>query len=229
MKNFIVNISKCKKWITLGLSILILILFCFPIMIVSNMDKTTNQIVDLNFPFILYLANFIVYLPIRIKNIANYSANNSFKPIVVDIFTANMICSILTLITFIVSIICIVRTFRGKKFYFTPALVLAFLTMLIKGISSARHYLNDVQEIRHSLSFLPLIFIFLILLILDVVYLVLERYYMRPDYDQRIAERKAERQAKQEAELKQSPEYRIEQLEKELQELKAKNNENGNQ
>ncbi len=154
------------------------------------------------------------------------------KTSVIAFVSINITCSLLMLICFVLAIICLIRLFKGKKFYFTPSLTLAFFTILIYGISISYHSSQGVEEIKYHLNFYPTAYIFLILLILDIVYLILEWYYVHDGQEKLstlIAERKAVKQARQDAELKQSPEYRIEQLEKELQELKAKNNDKDGQ
>lgn len=70
------------------------------------------------------------------------------------------------------AIICLVFLFKGKNFYFVWSLSLALLTMLIQGI-----YFDMMHNKTHKLDLCPTFYIFLVLLILDVVYLVLEKHY----------------------------------------------------
>ena len=222
MKTFIVKVYKNKKWITLGLSILYLLLFCFPLISHSKSDN-----ISYNLPFILSLPKNWTYM----SNLINGANLNDLqdKTSVIAFVSINITCSLLMLIYFVLAIICLVRLFKGRKFYFTPSLTLAFFTILIYGISISYHSSQGVEEIKYHLNFYPTTYIFLILLILDIVYLVLEWYYLHSGQEKLstlIAERKA---VKQDAQLKQSPEYRIEQLEKELQELKAKNDDKDGQ
>ena len=228
MKNFIFAIYKNKKWITLGISILYLVLFCFPII------KGTNEYeVDYTLPFIIYLARFIIHSPQDIKKIINSSNKiDHDKSILINEFLMKFACSIFVLICLALAIICVIRLLKGKNFYFLPSLSFAFLAMLIAGIHCIYHTYQDLFEIKRTLTFYPTTAIFLVLLILDIVYLILEWYYLHSGQEKLstlIAERKAATQAKQDAQLKQSPEYRIEQLEKELQELKAKNDDKDGQ
>ena len=214
MKTFIVNVYKNKKWITLGLSIFYLLLFSFPLVTFSKGNyENASEMYHFRLPFILSLPYDWLRFPEAIKRIDLYDA--SHKADVILYIAHNITSSILLFICLVLAIVCVIRQFRGKKFYFLPSLTIAFLTMLVAGIYNS--------QIKFEHKFYPTTIIFLVLLILDIVYLILERYYLRPDYDQRLAERKAAKQAQAEAKLKQSPEYRIEQLEKELQELKAKN------
>ena len=217
MKTFIVNVSKNKKWITLGLSILYLLLFCFPLRSYLNDDGDAIAL-----PFFCYVIANLKYIPQQLNAMHSYEEKN-LRYMFRFLITTEVIIFILLIACFIMAILCITLLFNKKKFIFTPALVSAFFTMLIYGIKYT--YLTD----SYSFIFYPTTYIFLILLILDIVYLFLERYYLRPNYDQRLAERKAVKQAKQDTQLKQSPEYRIEQLEKELQELKAKNDDKDGQ
>lgn len=222
MKTFIFNLNKYKKWITLGLSVLSLLLFCFPLVsftTVASEDAYEASYIIL--PFILSLPFTWSRFSKVIKTIDLYDANHRAE--VITYVVQNTMCSVLLFICFILAILCLIRQFKGKKFYFLPSIIFAFLTMLVAGIYNSYHSAQGVEYITYKLDFYPSTAIFLALLILDIVYLILEKHYLRPDYDQRLADRRATKQAKAEAEYKQSNEYRIEQLEKELQELKAKN------
>lgn len=216
MKTFIVNVSRYKKWITLSLSILYLLLFCFPLVTFSKgYYEDASEAVYFRLPFILSLPYDWLRFPEAIKRIDLYGA--SHKEYVISYIAHNITCSILIFICLVLAIVCIIRQFKNKKFLFFPSLFLGFIISILSSLSMD----------FHGLPFT--FYIFLVLLILDVVYLVLEWYYVRDGQAKlsaKTAERKAAKQAKQDAQLKQSPEYRIEQLEKELQELKAKNNEN---
>ncbi len=220
MKTFIVNVYKNKKWITLGLSILFLLLFCFPLVTFSKgYYEDASEASYFRLPFILSLPYDWLRFPAAIKTTELSSAEH--KAYVTTYIVKNITCSILVFICIVLAIMCLIRQFKGKKFYLLPSITFAFLTMLIAGIYNSYHSVQGVEYIKYKLEFYPTTYIFLILLVLDIVYLILEKRYLRPDYDQRLAERKAARQAKQEAERKQSPEYRIKQLEKELQDLKS--------
>ena len=229
MKDFIVNVNKNKKWITLGLSILYLLLFCFPMITfaksyeeVTYEELTYYEIIYGKLPFILFLVQFLIYLPNDINAIKNLAVYDYTKINFICNVTVNLSCCILMLTCFVLAIICLVRLFKGKKFQFVWSLAFAFLTMLIKGIRCA----SSVSRggIYYKVEFYPTTYIFLILLILDIVYLILERYYLfglKEKIEERTSNLKAERQAQKEAEYKQSPEYRIEQLEKQVQELQS--------
>lgn len=220
MKTFIVNVYKYKKWITLGLSILYLLLFCFPLRSYLNDDGDAIAL-----PFFCYVIASLKYIPQQLNAMHSYEEEN-LRYMFRFLITTEIIVFAFFIIGIIMAILCITLLFNKKKFIFTPALVSAFFTMLIYGIKYT--YLTD----SYSFIFYPTTYIFLILLILDIVYLILEWYYLHSGQEKLstlIADRKAVKQAKQDAELKQSPEYRIEQLEKELQELKAKNDDKDDQ
>lgn len=160
MKTFIVNVSRYKKWITLGLSILYLLLFCFPLINNSKDDGSTYQL-----PFILMLPKFIFSLTDWISWFAH---DKNIPIIAVRNFAVYLTCSILMLACFVLAIICVVRLFKSKKFYFIPSLILAFLTSFVSCIYARGVLLQ------------PTFYIFLVLLILDVVYLILEKHYLKP-------------------------------------------------
>ena len=221
MKTFIVNVYKNKKWITLGLSILYLLLFCFPVLpAIAKQDTATGDYKIIYLPFILFLAKFMFTLPSEIKNMSLWSTYDDLSRLITkDTFIINLICSSLMLACFILAIICIVRLFRDKKFYFIWSLIFAYLTVIVKNI-----ILDPQTNSHYVIYFYPTAIIFFLFIILDIVYLVLERYYLfglKEKLNARVAKIKTAYKEHKETEYKQSPEYRIEQLEKELQELKA--------
>ncbi len=170
MKNFIVNVSRYKKWITLSLSILYLLLFCFPLVTFSKgYYEDASEASYFRLPFILSLPFSWSRFPEIIKTIDLYGA--SHKVHATTYVAQNIICSILMFICLVLAIVCIIRQFKGKKFYLLPSLTLAFFTMLIAGIYTS--------FTKYKLEFYPTTYIFLILLILDVVYLILERHYLK--------------------------------------------------
>lgn len=157
MKNFILNVYKNKKWITLGLSILYLLLFCFPLIRNSKEDGSTYQL-----PFILMLPKFLFSILDWISWLAR---DNNIPIIAIRNFAVYLTCSILMLSCFVLAIIYLVRSFKSKKFYFLPSLIFAFLTSFVSCI-----YAKGVR-------LQPTTYIFLIMLILDIVYLILEKHY----------------------------------------------------
>lgn len=209
MKTFICNIYKNKKWITLGLSILYSLLFCFPL--VEEGEKT---------PLNLYLIMCLFNMHKTINMYKSMPDYELYKSSLIGIYTVNIICLAFIFICFILAIICIIRFFKGKKFQFVWSLSFAFLTMLIYGISYTSKTIDGVYEQSYYMHFYPTTYIFLTLLILDIVYLILERYYVHGGQEKQAA-RKAAKQAQAEAEYKQSPEYRIQQLEQQVQELQS--------
>lgn len=176
MKTFILSVSKNKKWITLGLSILYLLLFCFPLVTFSKgYFEDASEASYFRLPFILSLPYDWMRFPAAIKTTELSSTEH--KAYVTLYIAQNITCSILVFICLVLAIICIIRQFKGKKFCFLPSLALAFLTMLVAGIYTSYHSSQGVEEIKYHLNFYPTTYIFLVLLILDVVYLVLEKHY----------------------------------------------------
>ena len=169
MKNFIVNVSRYKKWITLGLSILYLLLFCFPLKYRIRADESIYRL-----PYIISLLKSIIELP-QSFNILSLNSDPYIRLNEICGIVTNIICALLMLATFILAIICLVYLFKGKQFYFVWSLSSALLTMLIQGI-----YFDMMHNKKHALDLCPTFYIFLILLILDIVYLVLEKHYLKP-------------------------------------------------
>lgn len=170
MKNFILGIYKNKKWVVLGLSILMIVLFCFPILPASVINTD-------NFPFFigLIIATNDVVNDYYYDN-SNPPDNESFvsfmeywdfyKPLLL----ARAIPIILLMIaSIILSILSLTFIFQGKTFYCISFLLTAFFAYIIQGISPL--------DKTYKLS--PIAVIFLILLILDIVYLCLERKYLK--------------------------------------------------
>ncbi|MBD5100951.1 MAG: cell envelope integrity protein TolA [Clostridiales bacterium] len=216
MKDFIYKVYKNKKWITLGLSILYLLLFCFPIQTVTKViDKENLEFASYKLPFILQIASYWRNVPNVISTLSSISDKESYAyNEIACAFGTIVTSSILVFMCFLLAIIYLVRLFKDKKFQFVWSLVIAFLAMLINGISTSDEL--GVYEIH----LYPTTYIFLALLVLDIVYLILERFYLHGGHE-KLVQRQAERQAQKEAEYKQSPEYRIEQLEKQVQELQS--------
>ena len=215
MKTFIVNVYKNKKWITLGLSILCLFLLLFPATTVYKYkpDKVTGEAIRFQLPFIIAIFYRLKY---TIKYILSYIGYDGiFSDYAKHRISTETLLPILVIVFIVLTIVSLILLFKKKKFYFIPSLIVAFLVMLIAGIQ-----LDYYTYTGFRLVFYPTTYIFLALLVLDIVYLCLERHYVHGGQE-KLAARKLARQTKQEAALKQSPEYRIEQLEKELQDLKS--------
>lgn len=209
MKTFISFISKYRKWIDIWLSVLCFVLFIFPV---------NNRAMP-----------YFIWLPLFYLDMGKFwGSSNVFSwggTAIRLIFTFYIVYILFIAASLICSIVCIIRQFKNKKQYFFCSFIFACLAMLFQAFNFSNDDISGKIITEFDLCFN--FYIFLALLILDIVYLVLEWYYIRTDHPdklaQRLAVRKAAKQARQEAEYKQSPEYRIEQLEKELQELKAKN------
>ena len=167
MKTFIVNVYKNKKWITLGLSILYLVLFFFPL---DNIKLKNGQF-DGFLPF-------IIWVPYSMFNITYEQAtqsylNNKLNIAVYVIYTALLIACL------VLAIISVVRNFKCKKFNFTWSLVCAVLVMFLQGIGFLMDDI-DANTVKLSTNFCFTFYIFLVLLVLDVVYLILEKHYLKP-------------------------------------------------
>lgn len=124
------------------------------------------------------------------------------------------------------AIVCIIRQFKNKKQYFFCSFIFAMLAMFFQAFQFNTDDISGNVITKFNLCFT--FYIFLILLIIDIAYRILDWHFIHTDHPdklkQYLADRKATKQAQAEVEYKQSNEYRIEQLEKELQELKSKNN-----
>ncbi len=169
MKSFILAINRYKKWIVLGLSIITLLLFCFPILPASFIH--TN-----NYPFFIGLF-------ISTNDVVNdyyYDNNNppnnesfvafmeywdSYKPL---LLARAIPIILLMMVSIILAILSLIFIFQGKTFHCISFLLTAFLAYIIQGIS----------PLTKSFTLSPIAIIFLILLILDIVYLCLERKYL---------------------------------------------------
>lgn len=210
MKTFVFFIFKYRKWIDICLSVLCFVLFLFP--------RFAQK-----YPYFIGLPLFYLDWGESIGNFNIFSWGVkelrllfSFYIIYILFIAASLTCAIF----------CIIRQFKNKKQYFFCSFIFATLAMFFQAFNFNTDDISGKVMTEFDLCFN--FYIFLVLLILDIVFLILEWYYIRTDHPdklaQRLAERKATKQARQEAEYKQSNEYRIEQLEKELQELKSKNN-----
>ena len=175
MKSFIVNVYKNKKWITLGLSILYLLLFCFPIQTVTKViDKENLEFASYKLPLILQLTLYWGNVPNVISTLSSISDKKSYAyNEIACAFGTIVTSSILVFVCFLLAIICLIRLFKGKKFQFIWSLSIAFLAMLINGIST-----TDKLGV-YKIHFYPTTYIFLALLVIDIIYLVLEKHYIK--------------------------------------------------
>ncbi len=159
MKTFIVNVYKNKKWITLSLSILYLVLFFFP-------SKMPNYVKGGTLPFIIWIPTFFFQLPSL--NIPQRHIAEQTNVAIFIIYTALLIAC------FVLTIISVVRKFKNKQFKFIWSFICAVLVMFLQGFNCE---IKDVNTMEVTVDFCFTFYIFLILLILDVVYLVLEKHY----------------------------------------------------
>lgn len=166
MKNFILAINKYKKWIVLGLSLITLLLFCFPFSYASiiSQNKTPFFIgVFIGAHDIIKDYNYDINSPSANDNMTAYMENWSiYKPlllwrIIPLMMLIIVICAIMS--------VCLILNFKQVSFPCLSFLIPSFSAYIIQGIA----------PLTKSFTLSPIAIIFLILLILDIVYLVLER------------------------------------------------------
>ena len=185
MKNLIANVNKNKKWITLGLSILNLILFCFPILKITHMSNN-NVISSVELPFFLHVARYWANLWPNLRHVIylHKMEDSIYKAITMRDFGVYFSCGIFMIRCLVFSIFYLVCVFKNQKSYYTPSIVFALFTTIAAGI-----YLRPGRGIKYTFHPYPTFYVFLILLILDVVYLVLEWYYLQGGKE-KLSERK---------------------------------------
>ena len=159
MKTFILSVSKYKKWITLGLSIICFVLFLFP---------RFAQ----NFPYFIGLPLF--YFD------KHYNYNYFEFPAFRWLFSFYIIYILFIAASLICATVCTILQFKNKKQFFYCTLIFACLAMFFQAFQ-----FEDMETSGVGFSLCFNFYIFLILLILDVVYLILEKHYLKPtDSDQ---------------------------------------------
>ena len=175
MKNFILTINKYKKWIVLILSILMFVLFFFPLTPKKNSDNTLSYTI----PYFAGMIQGISFL--------SAAAPEGMSSLYIHI-GCRALCSTIFAIAFIVlTVICLVFLFKGKHFIFTFSLLSVFLCDIIKSI---QYVFTTRVEICFNMWYtFP---ITLILLILDIVYLVLERKYLKEEKQEKTVVSKQE-------------------------------------
>lgn len=167
MKSFILAINKYKKWIMLSIFIVctILVLVCPTVKIEQYDGSYKTQI-------------FAVSL-FRLMDTYADGIKMNLSPISLSLyqlrFSMTFLC-FLSLCAFIVTgILSIVFTFRKKKFSLSWSLLCCLLVRFFYMIKA-----NEINEkIKIHFVFYNTAIIFLILLILDIVYLCLERKYLK--------------------------------------------------
>lgn len=165
MKNFILAINRYKKWIVLGLSIVMLVLFFFPIMPTEKNGEA------------VYCLPWFIGQIISIRGFGNLAEGTVFHSLYTNRAFYALFSSLSFVLWVIFTVITLIKLFCNKKFVFTVSIALFFLCDLIKSLSlsfidnSFKYYFNMWYTFP----------ITLILLILDIVYLVLERKYLKED------------------------------------------------
>ena len=161
MKTFILSVSKYKKWITLGLSIICFVLFLFP---------RFAQ----NFPYFIGLPLFYLDL----GNRAGIGSHNIFSwgdTSIRLIFSFYIIYIVLIAASLICATVCTILQFKNKKQFFYCTLIFACLAMFFQAFQ-----FEDMETSGVGFSLCFNFYIFLVLLILDIVYLALEKHYLKP-------------------------------------------------
>lgn len=164
MKNFILTINKYKKWIVLGLSILMFVLFFFPL----TAKEASEGSLSYDTPYFIGTIKSVNYLKL------SFTAPEDMSSLYIHIGCRALFSTLFTFIFIVATIICLVYLFKGKRFIFTFSLLSVFLCDIIKSI---QYVFTTKVEICFNMWYtFP---ITLILLILDIVYLVLERKYLK--------------------------------------------------
>lgn len=164
MKNFILTINKYKKWIVLGLSILMFVLFFFPL----TAKEASEGSLSYDTPYFIGTIRGINLLKL------SAAAPEGMSSLYIHIGCRALFSTLFTFIFIVATIICLVYLFKGKRFIFTFSLLSVFLCDIIKSI---QYVFTTKVEICFNMWYtFP---ITLILLILDIVYLVLERKYLK--------------------------------------------------
>lgn len=200
MTKFFTIYDKIKKWLLLATFAFVLILLFIPF----------ND-------FTPYLIGEVSFLKSLFHN-EIYPATNSKASLIFTICLT--IINKLSMITFLsLSIIFTIFGFLNKKCYFSIPMAFYFFAMLLSY--------NIKEHLSISLYYkIPAFILFAAWLTLDLLSKYRDKAIAKFDpiiakrAKQRAA-RKADKQAQADAEYKQSPEYRIEQLEKRVQELQA--------
>lgn len=167
MKSFILAINKYKKWIMLSIFIVCTILvFVFPTVKIEQYDGSCKTQI------------FIVSMFKLMDTYANGIKMN-LSPVSLSLyqlrFSLIFLC-FLSLCAFLATgIVAIVFAFRKKKFTLSWSLLCCLLVRFFYMIKA-----NEISEkIKIHFVFYNTAIIFLILLILDIVYLCLERKYLK--------------------------------------------------
>lgn len=172
MKNFILTINKYKKWIVLGLSILMFVLFFFPIMPTEKDGE------------VVYCLPWFIGQIISLRTFDNLAEGTVFH----SLYTNNAFYALFSSLSFVLwvifTVITLIKLFCNKKFVFTVSIALFFLCDLIKSLSTS-FIDNNFKYYFNMWYTFP---ITLILLILDIVYLCLERKYLKENKQEQESE-----------------------------------------
>lgn len=170
MKKFILAINKYKKWIVLGLSLITLLLFCFPFSYASIISENKTPFfigVFIGAHDIINDYDYDINSSSANDNMTAYMENwNNYKPLLLWRIIPLMILIIIICAT---AVTCLILNFKQVSLSCLSFLIPSFVAYIIQGIA----------PLTKSFTLSPIAIIFLILLILDIVYLVLERKYLK--------------------------------------------------
>ena len=171
MKKFILAINKYKKWIVLGLSILMLFLFLFPFRNYSY--KTDTAKIPYLGALIISVANFIrgEYFEAYPIDLANKI--DSLKP---QILTLSIFNILLCLGSIVIIVVTIYLTQKDRNFLLLFSLCVCVITKIVNYLTIE---VNAGPNYSIAINISPELYILIGLLILDIVYLVLERKYLK--------------------------------------------------
>lgn len=174
-----------------------------------------------------YICNVIAYLlmaPRRFKNFFSY-------PRIINIFLRgflellSFVVYALLFASIVLAILSVYNSSKNKNFNFVWVLLTAFLNIFLRMISL---FINcaiyKISIMNYIIPYLVLTCVMLILLILDVIYLRMERKYFPETAEARQATKQAKREASRQAMEEIAAvnrQNRIRQLESELKRLKA--------
>lgn len=169
MKSFILAINRYKKWVALSVFIVcsILVLVCPTVNIEQYDGSYKTQIFAVSLFRLMDTYADGIKMNLSPTSLSLYQLR----------FSMTFFCFLSLCAFFITGILSIVFTFRKKKFPLSWSMLCCLLVRVFYMIKA-----NEINEkIKIHFVFYNTAIIFLILLILDIVYLVLERKYLKED------------------------------------------------
>lgn len=179
MRNFILAVNKYKKWIALSIFLVCTILvLVFPLTYLIQQDNSYKAE-----PFIKTLFRHMYEDSDGIKM--------EFSPLWTDIYTVRLFFDIIALVLLVAflcfGIISTIFFFIKKNILMLWSIIIAFFLSIWysfdfnPSVDDSFTFIPSLGNtgIKMSHSFNPTTIIFLVLLILDIVYLCLERKYLK--------------------------------------------------